>query len=70
MDVDRCVCFDVTLETMRDYARAHESTFEDLRSRFGCGRGCGLCVPYVQLMLETGRTRFPLDAVPDPDHAA
>src|SRR5688572_32477095 len=33
-------------------------TLADLRERFGCARGCALCLPYIQAMLQTGRTTF------------
>lgn len=64
MPVDRCVCHDVTFARLKAYADAHGSSFEELRERFGCGKGCGLCEPYVRAMLRTGRTEFEVD---DPD---
>lgn len=66
MPVDRCVCFDITFAELRDAAQRDSLDFEQLRQRFGCGRGCSLCVPYVKLMLETGRTSFQVDEAPRP----
>lgn len=60
MHVDRCVCFDVGFATLKAYARAHRCGLEGLTARFGCGRGCGLCVPYIRRMLETGETSIRL----------
>ncbi len=60
MDVDRCVCFSVTFRTLRDYAQQHRCGLDELQARFGCGRGCGLCIPYIRRMLETGETSFAL----------
>ncbi|MHC4992115.1 MAG: (2Fe-2S)-binding protein [Planctomycetota bacterium] len=65
MPVDRCVCHDVTFAQMREYARQERADFDALRRRFGCGSGCGLCVPYVRAMLRTGRTRFPAEGLPN-----
>ena len=64
-EVDRCVCFDVRFERLQAYAAAHDSDLDDLSRRFGCGRGCGLCVPFIRRMLATGRTRFDLDEAAD-----
>ncbi len=60
MQVDRCVCFEVRFETLKAYADRHGSDLDALTAHFGCGRGCGLCVPYIRQMLETGRTSFDL----------
>ena len=62
--VVKCVCFDVTFTAMKEYARSHQCGVEGLTERFGCGRSCALCLPYIRLMLRTGRTRF---AVNEPD---
>jgi len=60
MHVDRCVCFDVSFDRLKRHARETGTDLAGLQERFGCGRGCGLCVPYIQRMLETGETRIPL----------
>jgi bacterioferritin-associated ferredoxin len=57
--VDRCVCMNVTFAQMKAHIeRSGERELDDLRKRFGCGRGCALCVPYLRAMLATGRTSF------------
>ena len=72
MSVDRCVCHDVTFASLREIARgidpragssqADDATVEELirelRRKTGCTSGCGMCAPYIRLMLRTGRTRF------------
>ncbi len=58
--VDRCVCFDVSLGELKAYADQTGCGLDGLTARFGCGRGCAMCVPYIQRMLETGRTSFDL----------
>lgn len=60
-EVDRCVCFNVTFQAMKDHIEAHGGGLEELREHFGCGRGCALCVPYIRAMLATGRTAFAVD---------
>jgi bacterioferritin-associated ferredoxin len=61
--VDRCVCFNVTFSEMWLHLAhgpgvSRHAALEALRQRFGCGRGCALCVPYIRAMLDTGRTAF------------
>jgi len=34
----------------------------EAQDAFGCGQGCGLCRRYVRRVLETGETRFRVDA--------
>jgi bacterioferritin-associated ferredoxin len=65
--VTRCVCHDVTFEQMRQFVGSNPGcTIAALRDRFGCGTGCGLCVPFLRLMLATGRTRFRPDEAAGP----
>ena len=66
MPVDRCVCFNVTLAELKSWAQRHGCGLEGLRVRFGCGRGCAMCVPYIQAMLATGQTEFAPDSVGNP----
>lgn len=62
-EVDRCVCMDVRFETLHAYAQTHDADLATLQEQFACGRGCGLCLPYIRLMLETGRTSIPVTAL-------
>lgn len=64
MPVDRCVCHEISLAQLKRYAQEHDCDFAELKARYGCGSGCGLCEPYVKAMLRTGRTSFDVD---DPD---
>lgn len=61
MNVDRCVCFNVTFAQLHRFAESRECDEAALRREFQCGRGCGLCIPYIREMLETGRTVFPVN---------
>lgn len=65
MAIDRCICFDVSFAQLKEYAREHGCGLDELRARFGCGRGCALCLPYINAMLATGQTSFPPDWKPD-----
>ena len=64
MNVDRCVCFNITFDHLQQYVQSRGGPqgvdLDRLQSVFQCGRGCGLCTPYIQLMLRTGRTSFPV----------
>ncbi|MFN7021231.1 MAG: bacterioferritin-associated ferredoxin [Phycisphaerales bacterium] len=58
--VTACVCADVSFASLREQAVDGGLTLAQLMDRTGCCRGCGLCEPYVRLMLRTGRTSFPV----------
>lgn len=58
--IDRCVCFDVTFAALKELAGRTGADLEELSRRTGCCTGCGMCRPYVRLMLESGRVRFPV----------
>ncbi len=60
MKVDRCVCFEVSFRTLKAYADRTGCDLDGLTARYGCGRGCALCVPYIRKMLATGATSFDL----------
>ncbi len=59
MNVDRCVCANLTFVSLKQTARAEGLDFQGLRERTGCCRICNMCEPYVKKMLATGRTSFP-----------
>lgn len=58
MAVDRCVCHAITFQSLKAIAASRGLDFNDLRAATKCCTGCGLCEPYVKLMLRTGRTEF------------
>jgi bacterioferritin-associated ferredoxin len=70
MPIDRCVCFNVPFSTLKEYAIQHSCGLKGLRAKFGCGRGCALCVPYIRAMLRSGRTSFDPAVPPNetPEH--
>jgi len=58
--VDRCACVDITFDTIKQAAAGSEDdAILAAHKATGCGGDCGLCLPYIRLMLQTGRTKFP-----------
>ncbi|RNC80748.1 MAG: hypothetical protein ED559_02780 [Phycisphaera sp.] len=66
MAVTGCVCHDISFEELREIARESKCSFDELSKKTKCCTGCGMCEPYVRLMLRTGQTRFD----PLPPHEA
>lgn len=64
MAVDRCVCMNLTFEHLRSLADEEHLTLAQLQARTHCGTACTLCLPYLRLMMTTGRTSF--DPLPMP----
>lgn len=59
MRIDRCVCYNVTFETLRNIAEAGGAeTIEALQQRVRFGMNCGMCRPYARRMLRTGEVVF------------
>lgn len=54
----RCVCRDRTFAFLRDSGVV---SLEQIREIYGCGTGCGLCLPFLARMLETGETEFAVE---------
>jgi len=58
-NVTKCICHSRTFKEVKEYARENDiSTIEELRNQKYCSCGCGLCSPYVEMVLETGETEF------------
>lgn len=58
-NITRCVCHQRTFEELKAYCHECDiKTTEELVERRLCGCGCAMCLPYVQLMLQTGETAF------------
>jgi NAD(P)H-nitrite reductase large subunit len=60
MSVDRCVCHRVTFDRLLEETTRVGRDISALKKATGCCTGCGMCKPYVIMMLRTGRTVFPL----------
>lgn len=60
MAVDRCICHKVRFATLLELSQRVGRDLDALSKETQCGTGCGMCVPYIQLMLATGRTSLPV----------
>lgn len=58
--VDRCVCKSVSFSRLKELADQGHSDLDALSKKTGCGTGCGMCVPYIRVVLATGRTNLPI----------
>lgn len=57
--VSKCICHDRTFEEIKEYAKDYNyDHVEDLQADHYCSCSCGLCIPYIELMFETGETEF------------
>lgn len=57
--IDRCVCHETLFSDLKQAATDKGvSSFKALFEAEDFGRGCGMCRPYVQKMLETGQTEY------------
>jgi len=62
--VKQCVCFDIKFSDLKN---AGVSSTQEARDRFGCGSNCGTCLPYIEEMILTGETEFPVFPLPEQD---
>ncbi len=60
MAVTRCICHNVSFERLKSLAASIGPDFDALSRETGCGTGCGMCVPYIHYMLQTGKTSVPI----------
>ena len=58
MQIDHCVCTNLSFAQLRDLARRQGLTFDQLADCTGASRGCGMCRPYLRRALHTGQTVF------------
>ncbi len=57
--IDRCICFDKTFGDMKKIIDEHGfSSINELNSIIPFDENCGICRPYVQLVIQTGKTSF------------
>lgn len=60
MAVTRCTCHDVPFDELKRLHDDQGMSLRDMVKATRCGTGCGLCVPYIRLMMRTGRTELPV----------
>lgn len=57
--VSKCICHKRDFAEIKAYAEEKGyQTVEELQTDKFCSCSCGLCIPYVELMLKTGDTEF------------
>ena len=57
--VDRCVCYDTTFAEMKSVIDEHGlNSFDELKNYVTFAENCRLCVPYAELVIKTGKTKF------------
>lgn len=62
MNVDRCICRDISFADLKAIADRTGADFKGLRTATNCATACSLCVPYIRRMLATGVTEQPVMA--------
>lgn len=66
--VTGCICTGYSFAELKECGL---STADEIADEFGSGVQCGLCRPYIERMLRTGETEFPLyppvELLPEPD---
>lgn len=60
MAVDRCACHDISFAELKRLTCTLGCDLGAIKSSTGCATSCGMCEPYIRLMLRTGETRFPV----------
>lgn len=70
LSITRCVCRQVPFDRLLPLARAHGWDLEALGRETGCGQQCGLCRPYLRVMLRDGTTVFTEILTEPPEGAA
>lgn len=57
--VTKCVCHNRTFEEVKNYAAEQNLiSVEELRDHNYCSNSCGLCSPYIEVVLKTGQVEF------------
>ena len=60
MPVDRCVCHNIPFTELKRLVDAGTTSLDQLAAAPKCCTGCGMCDPYVRLLIATGQTSFPV----------
>lgn len=61
--VDRCICHNVTFSRIAELA-AQGLSLDEIALKTRCCTGCGMCEPYVKVVVATGRDRLPVMSLP------
>ena len=58
--VNRCICAEVPFAELKRLADTGIRDLEELGRLTNCGKGCGMCIPYIRVVLATGETDLPV----------
>lgn len=59
LNITKCICSDTTFEEMKKIMKERKiNTLDELRAVIIVAANCRLCVPYINKMIETGKTKF------------
>ena len=57
--ITKCICYNTTFEEMKKIMNEKNlKTIGELREHKPVGMNCGLCLPYISRMIETGEVEF------------
>lgn len=57
--ITKCICHSRSFEEIKVFATEQSiSSVSELQDRDFCSNSCGLCSPYVEVLLETGQVEF------------
>lgn len=59
MSVSSCICYRTDFAALKAIADASGGGLQELHAATGCGSRCGLCIPYIRVMLMTGMIELP-----------
>ena len=60
MAVNRCMCTGTTFAQVKRCAEETGASYEQVLEMTRCGEGCGLCLPYIKLVLLSGLVDLPV----------
>jgi bacterioferritin-associated ferredoxin len=58
--IHRCVCHDIEFADLKRLADSLNLDIQGLKQAANCSTSCGMCEPYIRLMLATGKVKFPI----------
>jgi NAD(P)H-nitrite reductase large subunit len=57
--VTECICHNRDFSEIKEYAHQNNvDSLDELQDQNYCSNSCGLCGPYVEILLQTGQTVF------------
>lgn len=61
MAIDRCFCHKVPFTQLKQLIdNGVGDDIDELSRQTRCGTSCGICLPYIKLVIQTGQTSLPV----------